>query len=48
MSSGRSVISRDYYKCSICKHKLLKEEIHNRNLKYCAFCHNEIKDKKIN
>ena len=37
--SGQNMLQRKYFKCKRCKHKCLKNEVYNKNVKYCPLCH---------
>lgn len=47
--SGQSIFTKDYIRCSTCKHKLLKESIKRANLHFCSLCHGKLdREKTIN
>ena len=47
VATGKPILSKDYYKCSICKHKTLMEAIRIHGIKHCVLCHNRIDQKKV-
>jgi len=42
VATGKPIFDKHYYKCGVCKHKMLFEAIEGMHLKYCALCHSEI------
>lgn len=48
VASGKPILTRDYYKCSICKHKTLMESIRLLNIRHCVLCHNKLDPSKLN
>jgi WD repeat-containing protein 35 len=45
--SGKSITSRNYYRCKGCKHKMYESEVEKFELKYCALCHTPIDFRKF-
>jgi WD repeat-containing protein 35 len=37
--SGRALLSKDYYTCKTCRHKMIEAEVEKVELKHCALCH---------
>ena len=48
MASGRSIFTKAYYECKVCRHKLLFKAIKQEELKYCALCHAPIDKASMN
>lgn len=48
VASGKPILTRDYYKCTVCKHKTLLESIRILNLKHCVLCHSRLDANKLN
>ena len=44
--SGKSIFTKDYFKCKRCSHKTLKSEIIGKNIKHCPMCHVYLGPKK--
>ena len=40
--SGKSIFNKDYQRCRICKHKLLKDYIKQKNIQFCTLCHGKL------
>lgn len=47
MASGKSITTRNYYRCKACRHKMYESEIERNELKYCPFCHTPIDFRKF-
>lgn len=45
--SGKSIVTRNYYRCKGCKHKMYENEVEKNELKYCALCHTPIDFRKF-
>ena len=44
--SGQSIFTKDYLRCSTCKHKLLKDAIKKTGLQHCSLCHGRLERDK--
>jgi hypothetical protein len=47
VATGRPVLTKDYYKCAICKHKTLMDSIRLLGIKHCVLCHNRLDPKRL-
>lgn len=45
VASGQSILTKDYFTCKGCKHRLLYEQIERLGLKNCSLCHSQLKFK---
>lgn len=45
--TGRSILTKEYYTCKVCRHKMIENEIEKVELKYCALCHTPVDYKKL-
>lgn len=48
VASGRSIFTKAYYECKVCRHKLLFKAIKSEDLSYCALCHAPIDKASMN
>lgn len=45
--SGKSIMSRNYYRCKGCKHKMYETEVEKAGLHFCPLCHTAIDFRKF-
>jgi len=47
VATGSPIFAKDYYKCTICKHKMLYSAISSMQVKHCALCHTKLNEKTM-
>jgi len=47
VATGAPIFAKDYYKCPICKHKMLHTSISSLSIKHCALCHSKLNEKSM-
>ena len=45
--SGKAIVTRNYYRCKGCKHKMYESEVEKNEIKYCSLCHTAIDFRKF-